>query len=103
MSAKQGWDQHQLLHEYYPGECCLCNHEKEIERLRVTLVENTEIMFEASRKIATIRKGWKKAKSLLLSCYSSSSDTDGAIKIMEKALATTSSLSKLDNPNPSAP
>ena len=88
MSAKQGWDQHQLLHEYYPGECCLCNHEKEIERLRVTLVENTEIMFEASKKIATIRKGWKKAKSLLLSCYSSSSDTDGAIAIMKEAFAS---------------
>ena len=74
-----------------------------IATLRATLVENTEMMFEAAKKLATIRKEWKKAKRLLLSSYASSSDTDGAIKIMEKALATTSSLSKLDNPNPSAP
>ena len=34
MSAKQGWDQHQLLHASWPDNCCLCIHEKEIKRLQ---------------------------------------------------------------------
>jgi len=34
MAAKQGFDQHQWLHQKWPTDCCLCAHEKELDRLR---------------------------------------------------------------------
>ena len=34
MSAKQGINQHTLLHRQWPNDCCLCNKEEEIERLK---------------------------------------------------------------------
>lgn len=30
MPAKQGLDQHNILHQHFPGDCCLCRTEQNI-------------------------------------------------------------------------
>lgn len=37
MSTKQGYDQHNVLHHYFPHDCCLCRTELEIQSLKIEL------------------------------------------------------------------
>jgi SOS response regulatory protein OraA/RecX len=51
---KIGTDQHLLLHQHYPNECCLCEREKRVQELEKALEQ---------RECKVQRLHWKKALS----------------------------------------
>ena len=41
MAVKTGFDQHDLLHKYYPDNCCLCKAEQRIKELEKEISQLT--------------------------------------------------------------
>ena len=53
MSTKQGYDQHHILHQHFPGDCCLCKAETKIHHLETEL-------FLAKKEIHELKSKYEK-------------------------------------------